>query len=189
MVQGHLHRLCTDIFCLTQVLIRGKRKYLFAMLDSETRYWIAKQVATHKGTDDVRPMFKKARQITGKVPAKLISDGASNFAEAHKDEYAPKNYLWKSSVHESHIRMDGDIHNNQMESFNGNTIRLREKVVRGLKKEDAALLAGLKVYHNHVRPHLGLPDGQTPGEASGIHVNGVNKILTIIRAAAKTRNN
>ncbi|MXX20395.1 MAG: hypothetical protein F4Y82_00075 [Cenarchaeum sp. SB0665_bin_23] len=92
-------------------------------------------------------------------------------------------------MHESHIRMDGDIHNNQVESFNGNTIRLREKVVRGLKKEDAALLASLKVYHNHVRLHLGLPDGQTPGEASGIHVNGVNKILTIIRASAKARNN
>lgn len=66
--------------------IRGKRKYLFAMLDSETRYWIAKQVATHKGTDDVRPMFKQARDITGKIPSKLISDGASNFAETHKDE-------------------------------------------------------------------------------------------------------
>lgn len=168
--------------------IKGKQKYLFAMLDSDTRYWIAKQVATHKGTDDVRPMFRKAKQITGKIPSKLISDGASNFAEAHRDEYAPKNFLWKDSVHESHIRMDGDVHNNQMESFNGNTIRLREKVVRSLKKDDAALLAGLKVYHNHVRPHLGLPDGQTPGEASGIHVEGANKILTIIRAAAKARN-
>ena len=29
--------------------IKGRKRYLFAMLDSETRYWIVKQVAEHKG--------------------------------------------------------------------------------------------------------------------------------------------
>ena len=167
--------------------IRGERKYLFAMLDSKTRYWIARQVSAHKGTDDVRPMFRKAKEVADKIPSKLISDGAANFGEAHDAEYTPRNFTWKDSIHEAHIRLDGDINNNQMESFNGNTIRLREKVVRGLKKEDAAILAGLKVYHNHIRPHLGLSEGETPGEAAGVHVNGENKILTIIRAAAKAR--
>lgn len=124
------------------VKIRGERKYLFAMLDAETWYWIAKQVATHKGTDDVRPMFREAKKVAGKTPSRLISDGVSNFAEAHRDEYAPRNHLWKDSVHESHIRMDGDLNNNQMESFNGNTIRMQEKVVRGLKDEDAACWLG-----------------------------------------------
>lgn len=167
------------------IRVRGERKYLFAMLDAETRYWIARQVATHKGTDDVRPMFRAAKRVAGKTPSKLISDGASNFAEAHRDEYAPRNFLWKDSVHESHIRIDGDTNNNQMESFNGNTVRLREKVVRGLKCEDSAILSGLRVYHNHVKQHLGLPDGQTPGEAAGIHIEGENKWLTLILAAAK----
>ena len=167
------------------VRMRGERKYLFAMLDSETRYWIAKMVAAHKGTDDVRPMFRKAKKVAGKVPSKLISDGAGNFAEAHRDEYAPRNFLWKDSAHESHIRMDGDTNNNQMESFNGNTIRMREKVARGLKNEDAAVISGLQTYHNHVRPHLGLPEGMTPGEAAGIHVLGDDKWRTLIQAAAK----
>ena len=167
--------------------IRGERKYLFAMLDAETRYWLARLVATHKGTDDVRPMFRKAKQAAGKVPSRLISDGASNFAEAHKDEYAPRNFLWKDSTHESHIRMDGDLNNNQMESFNGNTIRMREKVTRGLKNEDSAILAGLQTYHNHVRRHLGLPENETPGEAAGIHIEGENRWLTLIRAAAKAK--
>ena len=39
------------------VKIRGNMKYLFGMMDDETRFRIAQQVATHKGTDDVRPMF------------------------------------------------------------------------------------------------------------------------------------
>ena len=77
------------------------------------------------------------------------------------------------------------MNNNQMESFNGNTVRLREEATSGLKRKDSAILAGLRIYHNHVRPHPGLPDGQTPGEAAGIKIEGDNKWKTIIQAAAK----
>ena len=164
--------------------IKGERKYLFAMLDSETRFWIAKMVATHKGNDDVAPMFDKAKRIAGKVPEQLTSDGAANFAHAHKKQYAAKNFLHKESKHIRHIHMARDVNNNQMESFNGNTIRHREKVTRGLKKEDSAILTGLQLYHNYVRPHLAL-DGKTPAEAAGIDIEGNNKILTMIQAAAK----
>ena len=156
------------------------------MLDSETRYWIAKQVTEHKGTDDIRPMFKKAKKVTGKIPSQLISDGASNFGEAHRDLYVPRNSLWKDSEHISHIHMAGDRNNNQMEFFNGNMVRLREDVIRGLKKEDSAILSGLRVYHNHIRPHLGLPKNITPGEAAGIQIEGANKWMTLIQAAAKS---
>ena len=54
-----------------------------------------------------------------------------------------------------------------------------------LKKEDSAILTGLRLYHNHVRPHLGLPDNMTPGEAAGIRIKGDNKWKTLIQAAAK----
>ena len=73
-----------------------------------------------------------------------------------------------------------------MESFNGNTVRLREDVIRGLKKDESPILSGLRVYHNFVRPHLGLPGNITPGEAAGITIEGNDKILTIIQAAAKS---
>lgn len=156
------------------------------MLDSETRFWLAKMVATHKGNDDVMPMFKQAKTIAGKVPEQLTSDGAANFAHAHKKQYAAKNFLHKESKHNRHIHLTGDMNNNQMESFNGATIRHREKVTRGIKKEDSAILTGLQLYHNYIRPHLGL-DGKTPAEAAGIQIDGENKILTMIQAAAKSR--
>ncbi|MBI1658959.1 MAG: DDE-type integrase/transposase/recombinase [Thaumarchaeota archaeon] len=165
--------------------IRGSRRYLFAMLDVDTRYWIAWQVAEHKGTDDVRPMFRKARDVAGKVPSKLTSDGAANFAEAHRAEYAPKNFLRKDSEHESHIYMAGDRNNNQMESFNGNTVRLREGSTRGLKTDDSAILSGLHIYHNHVCPHLGLPEHSTPEAAASIAIRGGNGLKALIQAAAK----
>ena len=74
-----------------------------------------------------------------------------------------------------------------MESFNGNTVRLREDAVRGLEREDSAIISGLRLYHNFVRPHLGLPDNQTPAEAAGITVEGNNKFQTLIQAAAKAK--
>jgi putative transposase len=40
------------------VKFSGKMNYLFAMMDDETRFRISQMVAEHKGTDDVRPMFK-----------------------------------------------------------------------------------------------------------------------------------
>ena len=136
-------------------MIRGNRRYLFAMLDSDTRYWLAKMVAEHKGNDDVEPLFRKAREMASKVPKRLISDGAANFGHAHRKQYAAKNFLHKDSEHVRHIHMAGDMNNNPMESFNGNTIRLREEATRGLKREDSAILTGLRLYHNHVRQHQG----------------------------------
>ena len=166
--------------------IKGNRRYLFAMLDSETRYWIAKMVAEHKGNDDVAPMFKEAKRVAGKVPTTLISDKAANFHHAWKTQYKAKNFLHKDTWHINEVAFDGIHHNNQMESFNGNTIRLREDVIRGLKKDDSPILSGLQIYHNHVRPHLGLPSNITPGEAAGITIDGHDKILTLIQAAAKS---
>ena len=34
---------------------------------------------------------------------------------------------------------------------------------------------------------MGLPGNGTPGEAAGIHIEGENKWLTLIRAAAKAK--
>jgi len=165
--------------------IKGNRKYLFAMLDSETRFWIAKMVAEHKGNDDVAPMFAQAKKVAGKAPTTLISDKAANFHNAWKKQYKAKNFLHKDTEHINEVAFDGIHHNNQMESFNGATLRHREKVCRGLKKDDSGIISGLRLYHNFVRPHLGLPDNITPAEAAGITVEGVNKWLTLIQAATK----
>ena len=81
--------------------------------------------------------------------------------------------------------MDGDTSNNQMESFNDNIVRQREKVTRSFKREDSAILTGLRLYHNHVRPHQGLPGKTIPSEVAGIRIEGDNKWRTMIQAAAK----
>ena len=163
--------------------IRGDRKYLFAMLDSETRFWLSQMVSAHKGSDDVAPMFREAEKRASKVPSTLISDGAANFHHAWRKQYRSRNFLHKDTEHHRHIHISGDLSNNQMESFNGNTLRAREKVIRGIKKDGSAILKGMQIHHNYIRPHQGL-DGDTPAGRAGIRILGSNKWKTIIQNAA-----
>ena len=82
--------------------------------------------------------------------------------------------------HAKGLAFDGIHHNNQMESFNGNTVRSREKVVREIKKDDSSVLKGMQIHHNFIRPHQSL-DGDTPADRSGIRIEGNNKWKSIIQ--------
>ncbi|MGI0058762.1 MAG: hypothetical protein ACREBJ_03255 [Nitrosotalea sp.] len=75
------------------------------------------------------------------------------------------------------------MNNNKMERLNGE-IRDREKVARGLKKNDSPLINGYQIYHNYIRPHMAL-DGKTPSEACGIVIQGNDKWKTLIQNASK----
>lgn len=159
--------------------VSGNLKYLYTIMDDETRFWIAQQVAHTKYTEDVRPRFKEAREVTGKRPMTLISDGAHNFEEACKKEYFTM--AMPKTKHIRHIHIAGDKNNNKMERLNGE-VRDREKTVRGLKRMDTPIIKGYQIYHNYVREHEGL-GGITPTEAAGIKIEGKNKWITIIQNA------
>ena len=74
-------------------------------------------------------------------------------------------------------------HNNKMEAMNGQTIRQREKVVRGVKSVDSPIFKGMQIFHNYIRPHMAHENEKTPAEMAGIIVNGENKWMTLIRNA------
>ena len=42
-------------------------KYLYALMDDETRFWIAQQVAETKNTADIAPLFKTGRDCGNKT--------------------------------------------------------------------------------------------------------------------------
>ena len=107
--------------------VKGNTKYLYALMDDETRFWIAQQVAETKNTADITPLFSKGKEIVGTRPNTLISDGAPNFHTAYNRElYTNK---WPRTRHINHIRLQGDHNNNKMERMNGE-IRDREKTMR-----------------------------------------------------------
>jgi putative transposase len=161
------------------VKIRGSPKYLFALMDDQTRFWIAQQVADTKYTSNIQPLFRHAKEIAGKRPNTMITDGAPNFHDAFMKEFFTISN--PRTRHIQHIRLQGDHNNNKMERMNGE-VRDREKVMRGLKRKDTAVLTGYQIYHNYFRPHEAL-DGKTPAEKCGIIIEGENKWKTVIENA------
>lgn len=57
--------------------------------------------------------------------------------------------------------------------------------MRGIKKDDSVMFDGYQMFHNYLRPHMGL-DGQTPAEKCGIQINGDNKWITLIQNASQS---
>ncbi len=160
----------------------GNMKYVFAMMDDETRFWIAQEAADTKDSHDAQHLFQMAKERTGKKPHVLITDGLRSYRDAWLKEFRT-NKLDNSTVHIRQITLAGQHNNNKMERFNGG-IRDREKVTRNLKKPDSPILTGLQIYHNYVRPHMGL-DGKTPADLAGIKVEGEDKWMTLIQNASR----
>jgi transposase-like protein len=164
------------------VKIRGNMKYVFAMMDDETRFWIAQEVANTKDTHDARNLFRMAKDRAGKKPQILITDGLRSYRDAWLKEYRANKQI-DSTIHIRNITLAGTHNNNKMERFNGE-IRDREKVTRNLKKDDTPILTGMQIFHNYVRPHMALK-GRTPAEVAGIKVEGDNKWITLIQNASR----
>jgi hypothetical protein len=61
------------------------------------------------------------------------------------------------------------------------TMREREKVMRGMQTRDTAqkIIEAMRIHYNFRRKHSKL--GKTPAEASGIIIEGENKLLTLIQ--------
>jgi len=162
--------------------VKGNPKWLYAMIDDESRYWIAMQVGDKKWHEDVRLMWREAKEVAGKQPKVVVTDGAENFATANRKEYFAHDKT-KNTVHVREITFHKTPHNNKMERFNGE-LRDREKVMRSIKRDDSPILKGMQIHHNFIRAHSGL-EGRTPAEAAGIIIEGENRWLTIIQNASK----
>jgi transposase-like protein len=166
------------------VKIKGDMKYLFALMDDETRFWIAQEIADSKYSHDARTLFKAGVQVAGKKPMKIITDGLPAYHDAYKKEFWTLKKATRTE-HIRHITLKGDHNNNKMERMNGE-VRDREKTMRGLKTRNTTILSGYQLFHNYIRPHEGL-NGKTPAEACGIKIEGENKWMTLIQNASRTK--
>jgi transposase-like protein len=164
------------------VKIKGDMKYLFALMDDETRFWIAQEVAESKYKHDARKLFQLGLKAAGKKPMTVITDGLPAYHNAFNKEF------WTikkpRAEHINAIKLSGNMNNNKMERFNGE-IRDREKTMRGLKTKETPILTGYQIFHNYIREHEGL-EGKTPAKACGIKIEGKNKWLTLIQNARVT---
>jgi putative transposase len=163
------------------VKMRGNPNWIFALIDDETRFWLAREVAGSKERHDARNLLHTGVEVADKKPRLFITDGLAAYHDAYLREFFTQD---RQTEHVRHISFasSGRHNNNKMERFNGE-LRDREKVMRSLKRPDTPIIAGYQIYHNYIRPHMAL-DGKTPAEAAGVKVEGQDKWLTLIQAAS-----
>lgn len=100
--------------------IKGDMKYLFALMDDETRYWIAQDVADTKFKHDAQALFHKGKQIVGRSPNVLITDGLPAYHDAFNREFFTNTN--PRSTHINAIKLgnpENSANNNKMERING----------------------------------------------------------------------
>ena len=79
-------------------------------MDDETRYWIAQEVAKTKETHNPRGLFAEGKEIAGKRPVRLITDGLDGYHEAWKKQF--RSMVGVKGEHIREIAIAGKIHNN-----------------------------------------------------------------------------
>ena len=95
------------------IKVNGNMKYLFAMMDDETRFWIAQEVAETKDKHYSRKLFIQARRLMKKQPQNIITDGLATYAVSARQ-------MFPNAKHTKEIMLKGSVHNNKME-------RMKEK--------------------------------------------------------------
>lgn len=152
-----------DEMCLK---IGGRWRWLWNVMDSETRLLIASVVPSEREVEDARKVFKEARKFAKSKPHEVVTDGLHAYEDAVVKEFWSR-YKDDRTEHKRHIRLSGDLTTNLIERLQG-TVRERDKVLRGLKKDDSPIIKLIQAYYNFVRSHQTL--GKTPAEVAGISV-------------------
>jgi len=169
-----------------KVKVGGEWVWLWNALDNQTRYLVSNHITQGREIKDARAILAKAKTVTGNNPSILVTDGMQSYNEAYKKEY------WTlrnpRTVHLRKVGFKGMITNNRVERLHG-TVREREKVMRGMKKQGTAMLLmeAHRIWYNYIRPHQAL-NGRTPAEVAEIPIElGRNRWLNLLRKALRTK--
>ena len=149
-------------------------------MDYDTRYWLASDPADNKFQHNTDSLLGMTKRQAGKIPRQFITDSLQAYQKSSRRIFG------RNTNHMRHIHLKGDK-NNKMERLNGE-IRDREKVFRGLKHIDTAMLDCMRAYYNYTKKH-GALKGMAPAEASLIRIDGTNRWKTIIQNASLNKAN
>jgi len=164
------------------VNIKGDRKWLWNVIDEETRFMLSNIITENREIDDARSVFAEAKARARTKPDTIITDGLCSYIDAYRKEF-----FTLKSPRTKHIRNVGfrnKSNNNMIERLHG-TIRERDKVMRALKSMETGqtIIDGLRAYYNFIRPHMTL-NGKTPAQQANIDLDlGENRWCSLIRKA------
>jgi putative transposase len=150
----------------TVVNINGEPRYLWNVLDHDSRFLLATHISEGRGLDDTRAPLHKAKAVTPDRPMEVFSDGMLSYPRAIRKELAFRSGDRVVSPHRRVPSIRAPESNNRIERFHG-TEKERTKVMRAFDNEHgaAALMEGFRAHYNLIREHQTL--GTTPATAAG----------------------
>jgi transposase-like protein/DNA-directed RNA polymerase subunit M/transcription elongation factor TFIIS len=161
----------------TVVKVDGGHRYLWNVLDADSRFLLATHVSKNRTLAHTRAPLKKAKKVASQKPSEVFTDGMGAYRDAIGKELGHRltgegaGGSW-FNPHRRVPSIRAPESNNRIERFHG-TEKERIKVMRGFDgaKGTATLMEGFRAHYNLVRTHSAL--GMTPAEAAGFpHVPG-----------------
>jgi transposase-like protein len=139
----------------TILKVNGKAKYLWNVLDFETRCHIVSILTEGRGAKEALMVIETAIKKTGKEPRQFLTDGLQSYKKAFAELHSP------NIMHISNVGLaNQENNNNRIERLHG-TVKCWVKPQRGLKDNVQELIEVHRLYYNLVRPHMALQD-KTP---------------------------
>jgi transposase-like protein len=163
--------------------VNGKYRWLWNLMDSESRFLIASRLTKARTDRDARNLFLDGLDRAKKAPATIVTDGLVSYANAYDETLR-----YKGTKHIRKPRFIDLANNNAIERLHS-TMRERTKVMRGFDTDPTAneTMQGYRLYYNFIRPHMAL-DGQTPAQAANLELGlGRNRWKSMITQSTENR--
>jgi len=154
----------------TILKVDGKARYLWNVLDHDSRFLLATHVSANRSLKNTRTPIKKAKKATDIRPKEVLTDGMMAYPKAVTRELGKQggkgsNGYWTPHKRVPSIRAKES--NNLVERLHS-TEKERTKVMRGFDRDIgcANIMEGFRVHYNLVKKHQTL--NATPGEIVGL---------------------
>jgi len=190
-VDSILPPLTSEVWSVDEMMLNVKKTkktgkgfydWLWSIIDPKTKFILASEVSKKRDIDNARKILSAGKQRTGTKPNFIITDSLRSYEKAIYREFG----LSRVAHIKTHSLSNG-FENRPIERFH-NELRAVIKSKRGLGNDKSAqeFADSYRVYHNFVRPQGGLPNNQTPAEATGIDLHlGKNKIMSLIQKSTE----
>jgi len=132
----------------TVVKINGEAKYLWSIMDSETRMYIISLITSGRDAEAAKAAIESAIKNAGKLPKALVTDGLKSYSKA-------LDLLGLQINNISNAGLTKSINNNAIERLHG-TIKDWVKRKRDLKDGFKEFIDAYRAYYNLLRPSMAL---------------------------------
>ena len=144
------------------VPVAGEQRYLWNVMDKDSRYVLAAHLSAHRNTNDAIAVMEKALAAADGPPERITTDGLGSYVDAVRAVFP------RGTEHIVSESIRSEVNNNLSERLQG-TFRSRTKTQRGLQSIPTGqdYVDGYVIDYNFFKRHEAL-DGEVPAEAAGV---------------------